>query len=140
MLEKPKTDKQALNLTQRLRDQWQKLGFIEATSSAVSGGVRRSAPYVGSEIGEKEDEYVPAPPQAGNPFRTSSVAPTAMPAPPPVPAQRVAPPTDTLASAAPPPPPPAASGPVNRQQYAALFPNDVASGLIRQQGIGSLMG
>ena len=56
----------------------------------------------------------------------------------PVPAQRVAPPTDTLASAA--PPPPAASGPVNRQQYAALFPNDSASAMIRQQGIGSLMG
>jgi len=61
----------------------------------------------------------------------------------PVPAQRVAPPTSTLASAAPPPPPPAApapSGPVNRQQYAALFPNDIASSMIRQQGIGSLMG
>jgi hypothetical protein len=53
---------------------------------------------------------------------------------PPVPAQRVAPPTSTLASAAPPPPPPAASGPVNRDQYAALFPNDIASGMIRQQG------
>ena len=32
------------------------------------------------------------------------------------------------------------SGPVNRQQYAALFPDDIASGMIRQQGIGSLMG
>jgi len=59
-----------------------------------------------------------------------------------VPAQRVEPPTTTLASAAPPvqAAPPAASGPVNRQQYAALFPNDSASAMIRQQGIGSLMG
>jgi len=60
-----------------------------------------------------------------------------MPAPQPVPAQRVAPPTSTLASAAlvaPPPAAPAPSGPVNRQQYAALFPNDIASGMIRQQG------
>ena len=67
--------------------------------------------------------------------KVSSVAPQ------PVPAQPVAPPpTTTLASAAPPPPPPAASGPVNRQRYAALFPNDPTSALIRQQGIGSLMG
>jgi len=32
------------------------------------------------------------------------------------------------------------TGPVDRNQYAAMFPNDMASGLIRQQGIGSLMG
>ena len=36
--------------------------------------------------------------------------------------------------------PATASGPVNRQQYAALFPDDIASGMIRQQGIASLMG
>ena len=137
MLEKPKTDKQALNLTQRLKNQWQKLGFIEATSSAVSSGVRRSAPYVGSEIGEKEEEYVPAPPQANNPYREqqSSVQPQT------VPTQPVALPTTPVASAAPPVQPPVAQGPVDRSRYAALFPNDVASGMIRQnQGIGSLMG
>ena len=44
-----------------------------------------------------------------------------------VPAQRVEPPTTTLASAA----PPAASGPVDRERYKALFPND---------GIASLFG
>lgn len=55
-------------------------------------------------------------------------------------------PTTALASAAPVQPqpvapPPVASGPVDRSRYAALFPNDVASGMIRQnQGIGSLMG
>ena len=42
-------------------------------------------------------------------------------------------------------PSPAPTGPVDRSQYAALFPNDIASGLIRQQqrpeqqGIGSLV-
>jgi hypothetical protein len=61
-------------------------------------------------------------------------------APPPVPAQPVAQPTTTLASVSPPPPPPAPSGPVDRTRYAAMFPNDPASALIRQQGIGSLMG
>ena len=54
----------------------------------------------------------------------------------PVPAQPVAQPTTTLASAT----PPAPSGPVDRSRFAALFPNDMASGMIRQQGIGSLMG
>jgi len=47
----------------------------------------------------------------------------------PVPAQRVTPPTATLASAA--PPPPAASGRVDPERFKAFFPND---------GIGSLFG
>tara|TARA_R100000995_G_scaffold84717_1_gene64457 strand:- start:576 stop:4367 length:3792 start_codon:yes stop_codon:yes gene_type:complete len=138
MLEKPRTDAQALNLAQRLRNQWQELGFIEPAASGVSSGVRRSAPYVGSELGEKEEEYVPAPPQEGNPFRggISSVTPAAMPAPPPppIPTQPVAPPTTTLASVAPPPPLPTGGGQVDRSRFAALFPEDRA--LI--EGIGSL--
>ena len=62
-----------------------------------------------------------------------------------VPTPPAAQPTTALASAAPVQPqpvapPPVASGPVDRSRYAALFPNDVASGMIRQnQGIGSLM-
>ena len=68
----------------------------------------------------------------------SSAAPV-MPPQQPVPAQPVAQPTTTLASAAP-PPPPASRGSVDRTRYAAMFPNDPASALIRQQGIGSLMG
>jgi hypothetical protein len=54
---------------------------------------------------------------------------------------------DSMMSAAPPPTPvptsqPVAQGPVDRQRFAALFPNDLASGIIRSrnQGIGSLMG
>ena len=101
--------------------------------------VARRVPYAERAIREEiVDE--PSTQEETTVSPVSSVAPAMMPAPPPVPAQRVAPPTDTLASAAPPPPPPAASGPVNRQQYAALFPNDPTSALIRQQGIGSLMG
>jgi len=52
--------------------------------------------------------------------------------------QPVPPPTMAQAPVA---PPTAPSGPVDRSQYAALFPNDMASGLIRasNQGIGSLM-
>ena len=58
----------------------------------------------------------------------------------PIPAQPVAQPTTTLASVSPLPPPPAPSGNVDRTRYAAMFPNDPTSALIRQQGIGSLMG
>jgi hypothetical protein len=115
---------------------------------------RRSVPAI-TTINEGESTAPPAPEPVKPPLKqrvdelinqTSSVAPTAMPAQQPVPAQRVRPPTAALASAAPQvqAPPPAApapsSGPVNRQQYAALFPNDSASAMIRQQGIGSLMG
>jgi hypothetical protein len=64
---------------------------------------------------------------------------------PPLPTPQAAVPTTALASAAPVQPqpvapPPVASGPVDRSRYAALFPTDIASGMIRQQGIGSLMG
>jgi hypothetical protein len=66
------------------------------------------------------------------------------PAPRP-PVQRPSPvgPPTTQASAVPSPPPdpaPVNTGPVDRTRYAALFPNDMASGMIRQsQGIGSLI-
>ena len=65
-------------------------------------------------------------------------------APPPSPApqlqQPVPPPTQVQAPVA--PPTASSSRPVDRSQYAALFPNDMASGIIRSQdqGIGSLMG
>jgi len=57
-----------------------------------------------------------------------------------VPTQQVAPPTTALASAAPVQTQSAPSGPVDRSRYAAMFPTDIASSMIRQQGIGSLMG
>lgn len=66
------------------------------------------------------------------------------PAPRP-PVQRPSPvgPPTTQASAVPSPSPdpaPVNTGPVDRTRYAALFPNDMASGMIRQsQGIGSLI-
>ncbi len=49
---------------------------------------------------------------------------------------------ETTPTMSPPPaaPAPAPSGPVDRSRYAALFPSDITSGLIRaeDQGIGSL--
>jgi hypothetical protein len=126
MMRKPRNEREKLRIAQRVEKLLIGSGFIPA---------RRAAPQV-LKADEVEDIIVEEDEPTVDPV--SSAAPTAMPAPQPVPAQRVAPPTDTLASAA--PPPPAASGPVNRQQYAALFPNDPASAMIRQQGIGSLMG
>ena len=96
----------------------------------------RAIPLGAQEFAEPEQEPI-IPPEEPDVGPVSSVAPTAMPAPQPVPAQPVAPPpTTTLASAAPPPPPPAASGPVDRRRFAAMFPEDRS--LI--EGIGSLMG
>ena len=69
--------------------------------------------------------------QQGSPFR----------APEPEP---VAPPQAAAPMAAPPPapqpaaPPQGGANPQQRQQFAALFPNDPISGLIQQQGIASL--
>ena len=69
--------------------------------------------------------------QQGSPFRAPDPEPVAppqaaapMPAPPPAPQ--------------PAPPPQGGSNPQQRQQFAALFPNDPISGLIQQQGIASL--
>ena len=126
MMRKPRNDREKLRIANRVESLLIGSGFIPA---------RRAAPQVlkADEVEdlvvEEDDEPTVGP--------VSSVAPTAMPAPQPVPAQPVAPPpTTTLASAAPPPPPPAASGQVDRRRFAAMFPEDRA--LI--EGIGSLMG
>ena len=142
MLEKPRNDKQALNLAKRLANKFKELGFTGVATEALLSGGRRATPFVGSSTAEDREDYVvPEVDDEPTVGPVSSVAPTAIPAPQPVPAQPVAaPPTTTLASATPPPPPPAAPGPVDRQRYAAMFPGDIASSMIRQQGIGSLMG
>ena len=134
LIRKPKNEKEGVSQAERIVKLLTEKGFL--TFGEMS-------PFFIREAGEDEDvgtgRTTPIPTPQG--MSVSSVAPTAMPAPQPVPAQPVAPPpTTTLASAAPPPPPPAAPGPVDRQRYAAMFPGDIASGMIRQQGIGSLMG
>jgi len=118
MMRKPRNDREKLRIAQRVEKLLIGSGFIPA---------RRAAPQVLKA--DEVDDLVVEEDTTVDPV--SSVAPTAMPAPQPVPAQRVAPPTTTLASAAPPPPPPAANGPVDRERYKALFPND---------GIASLFG
>jgi hypothetical protein len=55
------------------------------------------------------------------------------------PPQQPGPSLASLPSAAPPQQGIAASSPENRARFAAMFPNDLASGVIRSQGIGSLV-
>jgi hypothetical protein len=130
MMRKPRNDREKLRIAQRVEKLLIGSGFIPA---------RRAAPQV-LKAEEVEDLVVEEDEEPTSVGPVSSVAPTAIPTPPPVPAQPVAQPTTTLASVSPPPPPQAPSGPVDRTRYAAMFPNDPASALIRQQGIGSLMG
>tara|TARA_R110001606_G_scaffold268127_1_gene416842 strand:+ start:1860 stop:5690 length:3831 start_codon:yes stop_codon:yes gene_type:complete len=126
LIRNPKNQKEGVAQANRIVKLLTDKGF--ATAGEMS-------PFVIREAGEDEDvgtgrtEPIPTP----RGMSVSSVAPTAMPAPPPVPAQRVEPPTTTLASAAPPvqAAPPAASGRVDPERYKALFPND---------GIASLFG
>ena len=69
--------------------------------------------------------------QQGSPFR----APEPEPVAPPQAAAPMAAPSPAPQPAA---PPQGGANPQQRQQFAALFPNDPISGLIQQQGIGSL--
>ena len=126
MMRKPRNDKEKLRVAGVVGALFDKLGFTSAPVSTT----RRAAPQVLSD-----DEVEPIEVEEQETIEESSVRPTIVQ--PPVPAQPVAQPTTTLASAT---PPPAPSGPVDRSRFAALFPNDMASGMIRQQGIGSLMG
>jgi hypothetical protein len=126
MLKKPASERERLQIGTVIGDYLKDLGFTP---------IRRVTPSVIRETGDEINEPTEV-------IEESSVQ---MPvSQPPLPTPPAAQPTTAMASVTPPPPPPAApapSGPVNRQQYAALFPNDIASGMIRQnQGIGSLMG
>ena len=129
LIRAPQNEKQALEVNNKIANIFAKNGF------SITGGM---SPYVIREISEDEDvgtgREEPIPTPTGGVGPVSSVAPTAMPAPPPIPAQPVAQPTTTLASVAPPPPPPTGGGQVDRNRFAALFPED--ADLIR--GIGSL--
>ena len=138
----------------------------------IRGTVRR-APYAMQYLTTPRDrtEPVPAPPPAmpapapaPAPVRTAPPLPPTAPArtapplpppnqrgsltPPPAPAptrgRGAAAPAPIQRAAAPTAPTPSPSGPVDRARFAAFFPNDPTTDLIRQQaasgGIGSLMG
>jgi hypothetical protein len=133
----------------------------ETLSSLFGGGIRgttRRAPYAMQYMTTPEDrtEPIPAPPPAA-PAAPAAPARTAPPLPPPNQRGSVMPPPPAPTrgggaaatapiqrAAAPQAPTPSPSGPVDRARFAAFFPNDPTTDLIRQQaasgGIGSLMG
>ena len=129
-LKKALTEEDAENIISSISKQFSaKLGItLPRTSASVL--VSDPEDVVSDDVGRREPQ------------------PQAQPVPEPVPVPQAQPVTQ-LQQPVPPPtmapapvaPPTAPSGPVDRSQYAALFPNDMASGLIRasNQGIGSLM-
>jgi len=88
------------------------------------------------EDDESSEEEAPGPQGSVRPpaVPTRTVAAAQQPPIPPRPAPTPAPPS--VASA----PTQAPASPETRQRYAALFPNDSASSMIRSQGIGGLLG
>jgi hypothetical protein len=130
--------------------------------SLFGGGIRgtvRRAPYGMEYLTAPEDRTEPVPaPAPATPAPAPAPARTAPPLPPPnqrgslTPPPAPAPtrgggaaaPAPIQRAAAPQAPTPSPSGPVDRARFAAFFPNDTTTDLIRQQaasgGIGSLMG
>jgi hypothetical protein len=124
MMRKVRNDKEKIRVAGVVGTILDKLGFIDPVVQAP----RRAVPL--SVSGEEIEEI-----QIEEEDNQSSVQPQT------VPAQPVAPPTTQVAPAISAPiQQSAVQGPVDRSRYAALFPTDIASGMIRQQGIGSLMG
>jgi hypothetical protein len=131
----------------------------ETLSTLFGGGIRgtvRRAPYAMQYMTTPEDrtEPMPAPPPAAPaapvapppnmppPNQRGSLTPPRAPAPTGGGGAAATAPIQSAAAPQAPPPPP--SGPVDRARFAAFFPNDSTTDLIRQQaassGIGSLMG
>lgn len=129
MMRKPRGDRERANLASRVTSLLADLGFVTPT--------RRVTPTAIRELDEATEKFeIPPPPAEEEVIEESSLnvpvgAPTLPSGPAPSSVQQ--------ASASNQTPPISSSGPVDRTRYAAMFPNDPASSLIRQ-GIGSMMG
>ena len=124
MMRNPRGDKERSRLAQRVGDLLLQLGFIGPARRGVPSIVRETEEAIEAEpIPTFEDEEA----SLNIPARVPT--PNVGPAPSPV--------IQTASASLPQTTP--QSGPVNRARYAAMFPNDSASALIRQ-GIGSMMG
>ncbi len=125
------------NLAKSARDK--SMSTLERFIAPMARQVGRRVPY-GVIAGEKaiSEEYSP-PPEV--PVLVPNDEEAALNIPAQVPTLPVGPaPSPVIQTAsANPPPQNSQSGPVDRTRYAAMFPNDPASALIRQ-GIGSMMG
>jgi hypothetical protein len=140
MLKKGRTDRERSAIGSRLTDLLVEKGLVPAGRAAANFGrralpgiVRERDESIQREIQQLESELPP------NDQQGAFVPPPVQQRPSPV----VSP--TTQASAVPSPAPaPVNSGPVDRTRYAALFPNDSISGMMKTQmlsrgGIASLM-
>jgi len=154
MMRRPRNERESMRLAERMRDLLVDGGFIAPA--------RRALPTITREIGRDRTDIPAAPAQPPIPAPDTRPAVPAPPPPPnmPPPTQRgsltlppvpaptrgggAAAPAPIQRAAAPQAPTPTPSGPVDRARFAAFFPNDPTTDLIRQQaasgGIGSLMG
>ena len=102
--------------------------LFNATQQMIPFIIREGAEEI--DIQPEENEEVIVPNDEGASLNIPAQVPTLPVGPAPSPIQT---------ASANPPPQNSQSGPVDRTRYAAMFPNDPASALIRQ-GIGSMMG
>jgi hypothetical protein len=154
MMRRPRNERESLRVMERMRNLLVDGGFIAPARRALPGIVRETS------RDRFEPPAVPAAPAMPAPDAPPTVPSTAPPPNMPPPNQRgsVTPPrapaptggggaaatAPIQRAAAPQAPPQSPSGPVDRARFAAFFPNDSTTDLIRQQaassGIGSLMG
>ena len=143
MMRRPRNERESMQLAQRMQQLLVDGGFIAPARRALPGTIR--------EIGRDRFEPPPVPAAPPSPIPDTPPSVQDLPGPdqrgsltppPPVPTRSGAAAPATIQRAAAPAAPP--SGPVDRARFAAFFPNDPTTDLIRQQaasgGIGSLMG
>ena len=132
-LKKARDSKEAGNILEQLRDNVTTKFGVKFPRTAASLIISDPEEIVDVEVGPNVGK-------AGETKQMIEALKNMPPSPAPQLQQPVPPPTQVQAPVA--PPTASSSRPVDRSQYAALFPNDMASGIIRSQdqGIGSLMG
>ena len=149
MMRRPRNERESLRLVERMRNLLVDGGFVSPARRALPGIVRETG----------RDRFEPPAAPAAPAIPAPDARPTVPLPPPPPPTQQGSvmppPPAPTRGggaaatapiqrAAAPQAPPPSPSGPVDRGRFAAFFPFDPTTDLIRQQaasgGIGSLMG
>ena len=132
MMRKPRNDKERVRLAERVGNMLKDLGFSP---------IRRSPPSIIRETDEETEKFtVPSEPQRPLPPSDQEGSLNTAPEGPPALPGAVTQPSPVQQAAAPPQVAPVqSSGPVDRTRYAAMFPNDSTTQLMKS-GIGSLGG
>ena len=131
LMSKPRTEKQKFRLTGALRRMLRGLGFVGNVEQAP----RRAVPQVIREDEVEEVDLEQDVPGVSSPLtqRTPALPTRSAAAPRPSPIVVAQAPVVST-------PPAQQARPADRSRFAAMFPEDVTSSLIRSQGIESLLG